>query len=187
MRSVLYCVFSISLFENLLYSFHFMSFQRNLWCKHESFENISASHDNRILIISYQNAKIHHCQHLPSSQPHSEWSLFWSKKYFKLNIYILGCYSINCYFCTSRNNSDPSCEVTGNSSKRALILTIALCSNFVSLRTPWPRSTSATPRTVRCPRRDTWDSSRPTSVSRWLGPLVSQDNNNEIWDRHLPF
>lgn len=69
---ILVCKPLFVLFWKGMFSFHFMSFQRNPSCKHESFKNISASHDNRILIISYQDAKNHHCQHLPSSQPHSE-------------------------------------------------------------------------------------------------------------------
>ena len=54
-------------------------------------------------------------------------------------------------------------------------------SNFLSPRTPWPQSTSATPRTVKFLRRDTWDSSRPTSVLRWLAPLVCENNENNYF------
>ena len=41
------------------------------------------------------------------------------------------------------------------------------------IRTPWPRTSSPTPRTARCPRRVTWASSPPTSASRWSGCRVS--------------
>ena len=51
--------------------------------------------------------------------------------FLTMNFFLfLGCYSINCYFCTSRNNSDPYCEVTDAkaifeilSSKRSLNVT----------------------------------------------------------------
>ena len=44
----------------------------------------------------------------------------------------LGCYSINCYFCTSRNNSDPYCEVTQkilfwNSVFQKIVKTLTFC------------------------------------------------------------
>ena len=41
------------------------------------------------------------------------------------------------------------------------------------IRTPWPPTSSPTPRTARCPRRVTWASSPPTSASRWSGCRVS--------------